>query len=67
MYNEKYIEEMVSMLAILSQMNLILEKFCLDKKSDIKNQYCILRNRILAWLEVCNIKPEIDDQHYFKN
>ena len=38
MYNEKYIEEMVAMLGILSQINLIIEKFCLDNESDINKQ-----------------------------
>ena len=62
MYNEKYIEEMVAMSAILSQINLIIEKFYLDKESDIKKQYYKLRKRILAWLEESNTKPEIEDQ-----
>ena len=39
MCNEKYIEEMVSMLAILSQITLIKEKFYLDNESDFKKQY----------------------------
>ena len=39
MYNEKYFEEMVSMLRVLCQINLILEKFYLNNKSDIKKQY----------------------------
>ena len=53
---------MVAMLAILSQINLIVEKFCLDNESDIKKQNCGLRKHILAWLEVSNTKPEVDDQ-----
>ena len=36
MYNEKYIEEMVALLSILSQKNLIRERFYLDKESVIK-------------------------------
>ena len=62
MYNEKYIEEMVGLLSILSQINLIIESFYLDNESDIRKQYCDLRKRILAWLEVSNTNPEIDDQ-----
>ena len=60
MYNEKYVEEMVSMLGVLSQINFVKEKFYLDNESDFKKQYCDLRKRILAWLQ-SNTKPEIDD------
>ena len=38
MYIEKYIEEMIVMSAILSQINLTIEKFYLDKESDIEKQ-----------------------------
>ena len=62
MYKEKYIEEMVPLLAILSQINLIKERFHLDYESDIKKQYCNLRKRILTCLEVSDSKPEADDQ-----
>ena len=37
-YNDKYIEDMVSMLGVFSQINLILDRFCLDNESDIKRQ-----------------------------
>ena len=47
MYIDKDIEEMVSMLALLSQINLIIEKFRLDKESDIKKLYFNLRKHIL--------------------
>ena len=47
MYNDNYIEEMLAMTAILSQINLIIERFYLDKESDIKKQYSVLRKRIL--------------------
>ena len=62
MYNEIYIEEMVDMSTILSQINLIIEKFYLDNESDIKKQYSNLRKHVLAWLEESNTKPENDDQ-----
>ena len=52
---------MVAMSAILSQINLITEKFYLDNESDIK-KCCNLRKRIIAWLEESNTKPENDDQ-----
>ena len=65
MYNEKYIEQMMAMLAILSQINPIKDRFYLDNESDIEKQFCNLRKRILAWLDVCNAKPEISDQQQF--
>ena len=46
------------MLAILSQTNLIREKFYSDKESDIKMQYRSLRKYILNWLEERNKKNE---------
>ena len=62
MYNEKYIEEMVAMLAILPQINLIIDRFYLDNDSDIKKFFSTLRKRILAGLEVSNAKSEADDK-----
>ena len=53
---------MVAMSTILSQINLIIEKFYSEKESDIKKRYCNLRKRISAWLEESNTKPKIDDQ-----
>ena len=35
MYNDKYIKEMVAKLAILSPINLIIERIYLDNESDI--------------------------------
>ena len=61
MYDGEYIEEMVSMLAVLSQINLIIDRFYLDKESDIKQLYRDLRKRILAWLKEHNTKPEVDN------
>ena len=61
MYNDKYIEGMVDMLAILSQIYVITEKFQLDNESDIKQLYCDLTKRIIAWLEESNTKPEVDN------
>ena len=62
MFYDKYIEEMVALLSILSQINPIIDRFYLDKESDIEKQYCDLRKRILAWLEKTNTEPETDDQ-----
>ena len=61
MYNEKYIEEMVSMLAVLYQINLITNRFYLDSETDIKKQYYTLRKRILAGLQERNTIPEVDN------
>ena len=61
MYDGKYIEKMVSMLAVLSQINLIIDRFYLDKESDNKQLYRDLRKRILAWLKENNTKPKIDN------
>ena len=66
MYNEKFIEELVAMSAIFSQINLKMENFYLDRESDNKKQIWFLRKRILAWLEESNTKPETDDQQLFK-
>ena len=52
---------MVDMLAILSQINLITEKFYLDKESDIQQLYRDFRKRIIAWLEESITKPEVDN------
>ena len=60
-YDGKYIEEMVSMLAVLSQINLIIDSFYLDKESDIKQLYRDLRKHILAWLRESNTEPEVDN------
>ena len=60
-HDGKYIEEMVSMLAVLSQINLIIDRFYLDKESDIKQLYRDLRKRILAWLKEIHTKPEVDN------
>ena len=65
MFKDIYFEEMVAKLAILSQINLIKEKCCLDNESDIKKLYCDLRKRMLGWLEESNTKPEVDDEQYY--
>ena len=60
-YNDKYIEDMVSMLAVLSQINLRVDRFYLDNESDIKKHFCTLRKRILAWLQERKTLPEVDN------
>ena len=60
MYNDKFIEEMVVMTGILSQRNLIVEKFYIDNDNNLKNEYWILRQHILAWLMENKKKLEDD-------
>ena len=52
---------MLSMLTVLSQINLIIDRFYLDKKSDSKQLYRDLRRRILAWLRKSNTMSEVDN------
>ena len=59
-YNDKYIEDTVSILGVFSQINLIIDRFYLDNESDIKKQFASLRKRILAWLQERNTRPEVD-------
>ena len=61
MYDDKYIEKMVSMLAISSQINLVIDRFYLDNESDIEKPYCTLKKRILVWLQEKNTIPEDDN------
>ena len=60
-YNDKYVEDRVSMLGVFSQINLIIDTFYLDNESDIKKQYTTLRKRILAWLQERNILAKVDN------
>ena len=62
-YNDKYIEDMVSMLRVFSQINLILYRFYLDNESDITKQNITLRKRILAWLQERNTLHEVDNDN----
>ena len=55
---------MVTMLAVFSQINLIINSFYLDNGSDIKKRYTTLRKRILAWLQERNTLPEVDNDEY---
>ena len=59
-YEGKYIEETVSVLGVLSQINLIIDKIHSDKNSDIKQLYRNLRKRILIWLKESNTNQEVD-------
>ena len=60
------IEERVVVLAVLSQINHIMERFYSDDtKEDNDAQYNILRQRLLEWYEVIITKPEINNQQNF--
>ena len=67
MYNDECIEEQMSMLAVLSRINLIINRFYLDDESDIIKQYCTLRKHILAWLRESKRKQGVDDGEEFIN
>ena len=61
MYNDEYIENMIVMTGVLSQINLIIETiYDIDDDSDFKRKYWILRKHILAWLEENNTKPKVN-------
>ena len=63
MFNDKYIEDVVVLTGVLSQMNLIIEKiYDIDDDSDLKRDYWIMRKHILAWLEEKYTKPQVDNQ-----
>ena len=66
-YKDKYIEHMMSMLGVFSQINLITDRFYLDNESDIQKQYTTLRKRILAWLQERNTIPEVYKDEEFVN
>ena len=59
-YVNKYDEEMIDVLAILSQINIIIEKFYLNKKCAFNPLYHDLREHILTLLKESNTKPEVD-------
>ena len=44
LYNDKYIEDMFSMLAIFSQINLIVDRFFLDNRVILKNNILLEEN-----------------------
>ena len=50
MYNDKYIEAMVVMTGLLSQINLIVEKYYIDNDNNLKTEDWVLRQHMLAWL-----------------
>ena len=53
-YNEKSDEQLVAIMSILSQINLIINRFYLPDDYSITDYYYDLRRRTLAWLKACN-------------
>ena len=49
--NDKCFENNMIMLDILSEINLIIEKFYIDENSDIKKECETLRKFLLIWLD----------------
>ena len=60
-YVDKFDEEMVNVFAILSQINLIKEKFYINKECAFNPLYHESRKDILTWLKESNTKPEVDN------
>ena len=60
-YIKKSDEELVATMSILSQINLIMNRFYLSDDYSITEYYYDLRRRTLAWLKACN--KNIKDDH----
>ena len=53
-YIKKSDRELVAIMSILSQINLIINKFYLPDDYSITDYYYDLRKHTLAWLKACN-------------
>ena len=53
-YIKKSGEELVAIMTILSQINLIINRFYLPDHYSFTDYYYDLRRRTLAWLKACN-------------
>ena len=51
-------------MSILSQINLIINRFYIPEDYCITDFHYELRKRTLAWLKACNKKIENDNQQY---
>ena len=60
-YINEYIEHMIVMNNLLSQIYLMIEKFYIDDEVDVKKEYSTLRQHILAWLREKYTKLEVND------
>ena len=61
-YIKKSDEELVAIMSILSQINLIINRFFLPDDYSITNHYYDLRRRTLACLKACNKNINDDNQ-----
>ena len=61
-YIKRSDKELVAILSILSQTNLIINRFCIPDDYCFTDYYYKLRKRALAWLNACNKKMENDKQ-----
>ena len=61
-YIKKSDEELVAIMSILSQINLITNRFSLPDDYSITDYYYDLRRRTLAWLKACNKNINGDNQ-----
>ena len=57
----KYIENMMPLNKMLSQINNIIDKYQFDKEDDIKSYYQCSRKCILAWLRVTKVENDSDN------
>ena len=63
-YIKRSDKELFAIMSILSQINLILDRFFIPDDYCITAFYYDLRKRTLAWLKVCNKKMENNNQQY---
>ena len=66
-YNNKNEEELASLLNILLQINLIIDRFYLPKNNNITNCYHHLRKDKLTWLEECKSKKKTINFNFNSN
>ena len=63
-YIKRSIKELVAIMSLLSQINLIINRFHLPDDYCITDYCYDLRKPTLAWLKVCNEKMENDNRQY---
>ena len=60
-YKNKYIEDMVALNKILSQIIIIIDEFYFDKEDDIKSQCQNSRKCLLAWSRKTKVENDNDN------
>ena len=58
----EFIEDIVALSEVLSQINSMIENYYQFPEEDIKNEYVELGRLLLVWLIECNSKPEVDNR-----